>query len=127
MPFRKTLAVEVDSPSGSLILIWDYQDHSVNHLRVMTPGGVTKRSLSLRAFNVDRMMRESFLSSIDSLGWQANERRFFAVVGLGPEDRALLSFAVAGTRDCWERPLSAVGDPWPFGFVLTPVAARLPK
>lgn len=99
----------------------------MNQLRVMTRGGVTKRSLSLRAFNVDRMMRESFLSGIDSLGWQADERRFFAVVKLGPEDRALLSFAVVGTQDYWERPLSAVGEPWPWGFVLTPVTARLPK
>ncbi len=119
--------VEVDSPSGSLTLIWDYQDPSVNQLRVMTRGGVTKRSLSLRAFNVDRMMRESFLSGIDSLGWQADERRFFAVVKLGPEDRALLSFAAVGTQDYWERALSAVGEPWPWGFVLTPVTAQLPK
>jgi hypothetical protein len=118
--------VEIDSPSGALTLVWDYQDPSLNQFRVMTRAGLTKRSFSLPP-SIVHSVRQTFLSGIDSLGWQANERRFFAVVRLGPEDRALLSFAVAGTRDYWERPLSALEDPWPFGFVLTPVAASPPK
>ncbi len=112
--------VEINSPSGALKLIWDYQDPAVNRLRVVTRDGLTNRALSLPPSTVHHV-RQTFLSGIDSLGWQSDERRFFAVVRLGPEDRALLSFAVAGTRDYWERPLSASGDAWPFGFVLTPV------
>jgi hypothetical protein len=102
------------------MLVWEHQDPGLDEFRVVTRGGLTKRAFSLPQSVVD-YATQTFLSGIDSLGWQVDERRFFLVVKLGPEDRALLSFAVAGRRDYWERPLSAVGEPWPFGFVLTPV------
>lgn len=110
--------VEVVSPSGALVLVWDYQA-AVNQFRIVTQRGRTRRAFSLPP-SVVEYRQQAFVSGIDSLGWQADERRFFAVVSLGPEDRALLSFAVGGTSDYWERPLSAAGQPWDFGFVLKP-------
>src|SRR6266498_1673725 len=61
--------VEISSPSGALKLIWDYQDPAVNRLRVVTRDGLTNRALSLPPSTVHHV-RQTFLSGIDSLGWQ---------------------------------------------------------
>src|SRR5262249_24580769 len=111
--------VEVPSPSGDLTLIWDYEKENQNEFRVETCRGENKRNLEFPPKMVNAAT-ETFVGRVISLGWQSDERRFFAVVELGSEDWALLSFGVADSQDYWEKPVPARDDSWPYGFVLTP-------
>lgn len=55
-----------------------------------------------------------------AVGWSADSRRVYAVVGFGEDERALLSFSVVGKDDYWEQLLPGDRLRWEDGFVVSP-------
>ena len=92
-------------------------------MRVIGPNGEILRLVSIPTESLDRTAR-SVVRNVSALGWQADEKRVFAILDFGLEDRALVSYAVGASDDYWETSLPNLGDDWPFGFVLEPVKKR---
>lgn len=55
-----------------------------------------------------------------AIGWSADSKRVYAVVGFGEDDGALLSFSVDGKDDYWEELLAGIQKGWEDGFVVSP-------
>lgn len=115
--------MEVDSPSGAWTLQWNAPGLVSNTLRVIARDGSVKRSVDLPIPSADKRDR-SALRTVSSLGWQVDERRIFAILELGLEDKALVSYALDGRGDYWEEALPARGEAWPLGFVLEPAKKK---
>lgn len=89
--------VEVPSPSGALTLIWDYEDPTRSEFRVETSKGGKKRALSFPP-SAAKHVKKTFLRRVVSLGWQNDDRRFFAVVELGSEEWAVVLWRLGHSR-----------------------------
>ena len=85
-------------------------------IRISSKNG-TKRTITLPGLSWGTF-------SVSSIGWSSDATHVYVVVRLGPDLAALVSFAVAGSNDVWEKLLVGPDDSWNLGFVAAPKKRR---